>query len=407
MFNPFASTAQLSPIDSLKKDISNLNQKVSILNKIKFSGYAQFQAQFAETKGQKSFNAGSFESETNKRFMLRRGRIKFTYSDARSKIVFQTDMSEKGLSVKDAYYQVTDPWTEDFTFTAGVFMRPFGQELDYSSSKRESPERSRVIQSIFPGERDLGFKVGYLWNSASEKHKLVSEVGLFNGNGPSATEYDQAKDIIGQLFFTSEENNSKFNYRLGASLYNGGFILKNDTVYTASSDGFKASTNNLNHYSNRSYLGFDASASLKSKLGRTTLKGEFIIGTQPGRSNSNTSPTSQSASVLSSPVYEREFMGTYVYLIQDIGKTKHQVVFKYDIYDPNTSVDGDEIGKNNNYNSSDLAYSTIGIGYNYKINSNLSLMLYGDLVANEKAKEIGIDKDFEDNQFTIRLQYKY
>ena len=39
---------------------------------------------------------------------------------------------------------------------AGVFNRPFGHEIGYSTSGLESPERATIIQYFFPDERDLG-----------------------------------------------------------------------------------------------------------------------------------------------------------------------------------------------------------------------------------------------------------
>ena len=40
-----------------------------------------------------------------------------------------------------------------------MFARPFGFEINYSSSDRESPERGRKSQILMKGERDLDFKI--------------------------------------------------------------------------------------------------------------------------------------------------------------------------------------------------------------------------------------------------------
>ncbi len=88
--------------------------------------------------------------------MIRRGRVKFAYEGKLSQFVLQIDATEKGVALKDAYINFKDPWLQMFTLQAGVFDRPFGFEVHYSSSMRESPERARITQTLFPQERDLG-----------------------------------------------------------------------------------------------------------------------------------------------------------------------------------------------------------------------------------------------------------
>ncbi len=75
--------------------------------------------------------------------------------------MLQIDAIQTGVTVKDAYVLVTEPWTQSLGFQMGIFDRPFGYEISYSSSSRESPERSRMYQTLFPGERELGAKLFY------------------------------------------------------------------------------------------------------------------------------------------------------------------------------------------------------------------------------------------------------
>src|ERR1044072_8062727 len=48
-------------------------------DRIRIGGYMQPQFQVAESKGAKSYNGGDFPSNSNNRFMLRRGRIRIEY----------------------------------------------------------------------------------------------------------------------------------------------------------------------------------------------------------------------------------------------------------------------------------------------------------------------------------------
>ena len=146
-------------MESLNESYLETKSTVDKLAKIKVSGYIQAQWQYADSNGQPSIAGGNFRPPTKQRFQLRRGRLKTPYEAATSKYVLQFDVAQTGLAIKDAYATIIEPWLKTFSATMGVFDRPFGFEISYSSSSRESPERSRVFQTLFPGERDLGAKL--------------------------------------------------------------------------------------------------------------------------------------------------------------------------------------------------------------------------------------------------------
>ncbi len=86
--------------------------------------------------------------------------------------------------------------------------------------------------------------------------------------------------------------------------------------------------------------------------------------------------------------YNRKFNGGYVYFIQNILQSRHEIVVKYDFLDPNTDVKGTDIKIQVSYNEStiktgltgaDVAYTTWGIGYNVRLNPNLKLMAYYEI----------------------------
>ena len=67
--------------------------------------------------------------------------------------------------------------------------------------------------------------------------------------------------------------------------------------------------------------------------------------------------------------------GGYVHFIQDIADTKHSEVVKYDWYDPNTNIAANQIGVGAKTGKADVAYSTLGLGYMYRMNNNIRIML--------------------------------
>jgi phosphate-selective porin len=87
---------------------------------------------------------------------------------------------------------------------------------------------------------------------------------------------------------------------------------------------------------------------------------------------------------------------------------------KYDMLDPNSDVDADQIGvANSNLTVGDIKYSTLGIGWIYHWDANVKFTTYYDIVMNEKinsnatgALKPFID-DIKDNVFTLRMQYKF
>ena len=85
---------------------------------------------------------------------------------------------------------------------------------------------------------------------------------------------------------------------------------------------------------------------------------------------------------------------------------------KYDWYDPNTDVKGDEIGKaisgGKPTTDGDIKYTTIGLGLAYRWDANLKITAYYDMVENETSANLGgYTNDLLDNVFTLRAQVKF
>jgi phosphate-selective porin len=107
-------------------------------------------------------------------------------------------------------------------------------------------------------------------------------------------------------------------------------------------------------------------------------------------------------------LYVRPFQGGFLYFLQNIANTKHQVMVKYDWYDPNTKADGASIGNPvSNFGEADIKFSTLGAGYLYHVNSNLKILLYYEWVKNETTALTGYTSDRSDNILTIRTQFRF
>ncbi len=399
--------------DSLAESVAKLTKSVQVLERIKVSGFIHAQYQKADTLGAKSFNGGDFAEASSQRFMVRRGYLRFEYLGKLSTYSVLINANERGVSVLDAYFNIKEPWLKAFSLKGGIFYRPFGYELGYSRVLRESPELGRINQLLFPGERDLGASVTFQMPVKSVFHPIKIDAGLFTGNGINP-ETDDKLDFIGRVGVADELKKPKIEYGLGFSYYSGFVYHAKKEVYQIDYfEGIQAFRQLMadsvpGNYYKRQYLGFDGQFSVHSFIGKTTLRGEYIYGKQPGAEKTSISPIIPIVYNL----YLRKFQGATVFLIQSLPKNMHSIVLKYDFYDPNTEIAGNDIGKKatnaKTTNGTDVAFSTWGFGWITDFNQNLRLMLYYDLVKNETSTNLaGYTKDLKDNVFTARVQYKF
>lgn len=401
------ATAGLEIAQQNKQLIKELEADLGNWGKLKMSGYVQFQWQMAESVYAPAFvDGGTFPIQSNNRFSIRRGRIKFTYDVGFATVVFQPDFTESKVGIKDVYIKLSSN-NKMWGGQIGMFDRPFGYEISYSSSIRETPERSRVFLSLFPSERDLGAMASMKFGDFSV------DAGLFNGTA-IATDDDSRKDFIGRVAWLKDFSKS-FQAGAAFSYYNGGVLTAATKHYTYSDGvGFEAQENDAYSSYLREYFGVGARIKTDFGIGEANIRAEHLWGQQPGTYSLNNSPSGGLfAKSPSEPLYLRDFMGGYVIYAQTIGKSKHQVVFKYDYYDPNTRFSGNnQVGYLSNTSEADLAYTTIGVGYNFQLNKNIKLSAYYDFVDNETT-DVVIDQyvDYSErikqNVLTLRVQVKF
>jgi phosphate-selective porin len=369
-------------IDVLTGKINALDERVAVnegdlgkLNKIKISGYLQAQYEY--------YQGGLLKpNDPISTFFIRRARIKFTYEATDGiRFVLQPDFSTGALSLKDAYAVAYLPKAKYLNLWVGQFNRP-NYEVEYSSSQREVFERSRLIRTIYPGEREVGAKLEF----TPSKVPLRMQLALLNGNfkGLEQLDVDSRKDVMARAVYSFKLPAAGMGIDVGAHGYVGGLMAKNKYVldYENKMDSTESNTGS---YLDKRWGGVEMQVFI-DWLGGMAIKGEYISGRNayPGDSKSN-------------PYKTKNFSGYYAYLIKNIGK-KNQFVTRFDNFDPNTTLSGDAAGK-------DVYYNTITLAWQYYLNDNIRFSLNYAIPKNEK--NATYPDDIKDNVFGVRVQAKF
>jgi hypothetical protein len=388
---------QTHTIDSLKEVIdiqegrlNSMDERVLVneadlgkLNKIKISGYIQ--AEF------RNYQSGLVKTtDPYSTFLVRRARIKFTYEAADGiKFVLQPDFSTGALALKDAYAVLNLPKLKDLTLWAGQFNRP-NYEVEYSSGQREVLERSRVIRAIYPGEREIGVKLEY--NGSTIPLKL--QFALLNGNftGLQSIDYDTKKDMMARAVYSVKLPGAGIGIDIGANGYFGGTKIKTNPF--VSINPLIADSVAIGTYLDKKWFGGEIQI-FADILGGLAIKSEYMAGVN--NTASLILATSTLAQKKVDPNKVRDFSGYYIYLIKNIGP-KNQFVVRYDYYDPNTKVKGDE-AKN------ELFYKTLTTSWQYYLNDNIRITLQYEMPTNET--NATNPTDLKDNTFAVRFQAKF
>lgn len=171
--------SQLENLDTIVTDeegpLVATRNDVNKLKKVTWSGYLQSRYEVFPDKVDED---GKPARES---FLVRRARLKITAKPSdKSAVIVSFDAGQNKFSAKDAYieYTFTDNPMISPTISIGQQNWPFGYEVPYSSSKRETPERALFVRRFFPGERDRGIKLmlplrtNWLW-----------QIGVFEGTG--------------------------------------------------------------------------------------------------------------------------------------------------------------------------------------------------------------------------------
>lgn len=412
-------------VDTTKDMGKGMLSVVRRYENLRVGGYIQTQYQTASSAGAAGYSGGNFSEFSNNRFMIRRGRIRFDYAlhhksgDPQLQFVFQFDGSERGVFIRDFWGRFWERKWHLLSFTSGMFARPFGYEVNLSSSDREAPERGRMSQILLKTERDLGVMASIepVRQQGFVKHLKV-DLGLFNGQGLSGPlEFDGYKDLIGQAVLKPVKLTEDLQLGGGVSFLWGGMRQFAGSAYrlhekSPGSFRFEADSvsSRIGDKLPRRYMGVNGQLKWAHGWGNTEFRAEYWRGTQTSTQNSTETPGTPVllADGTFAPNYIRQFEGVFLVFLQHIGTERHQIGLKWDSYDPNRSVSGRHIGaKGSNLNAADLKYATLGAGYIHYLNPNLKLTVWYDLVRNENTLMQGLEKDLSDNVLTVRAQFRF
>ncbi|MCJ7577207.1 MAG: OprO/OprP family phosphate-selective porin [candidate division Zixibacteria bacterium] len=383
-------------LDGISENMATLNSDVSILKWVKISGYIQ--ARYEYNDSSKYGVAGGYDVSKNlnaNNFYIRRGRIKFTVQPGSfSKYVIYFDASKNTVSLKEAYVELYKTiQAYNFTLTFGQFNWPFGYEIEYSSSKRDFPERSLAENNLFKGERDRG--VNLTW--AFPKY-LQFNAGLFQGYGiedKNFTWFDptKAKDVIARakaklgMVDVGVSGYWGKAYIPGSAAVpgvttwydkNGNGVIDPDEIKTTAP---KAAVPAVEKDKRR--YGADAQVYLDVlPIGGTGIRGELYLAKDYNKT-ANDSLADE--------------MGWYLWLSQNI-YTKFGAAARYDYWDPNT----DSNAKND-------ATGTLSLAFHYFWDSYVRITTAYDIPHQLKESSIfsKYSGDKKDNRFTLQFQFMF
>lgn len=396
----------------LDEKIASMDSDLSKLSKIKISGYLQTQYDMYDFQDYKSPVSGSSSaSPITNTFYLRRARLKFTYETAQGiKFVLQPDFAFDKVSIKDAYVVLNDNWFNTFALTVGQFNR-LSYDVEFSSGSREFLERARITSTLYPNERDLGAKLEANFDTKYE-FPLKFQLAFFNGNfGTGAIanqvrDIDSNKDVMARLVYAIKMPNQGLGIDIGGHAYFGSTKILPVAVTNPVTPAVvfldvnnNSFTPNVGDTLKKDWFGVETQI-YYDFLGGTSLKAEYITGTLSGTTNAAQTYSAFGANKV------REFNGFYASFMKNIGKS-NQAVFRYDMYDPNTKLSGNDVLK-----ADDLKYSTYTFGWQYFYDENLKVVLGYTMPLNEKSDLVGGDylsanDDKKDSTFSIRLQAKF
>ena len=336
-------------LESFGEAFTEMRNLLENLNRMRISGYLQ--AQYLNDERSTNELTSPTATRSLDQFSVRRARVKFTYQfSPTSRFVLQPDITSSGVTLKDGYVELTEPWTTwKHTLTAGQFNWPFGFEIMYSSSAREVPERSRIVRTLFPGERDRGVMLSGLGLG----DRLSYRVAVVNGTGTSQSfDFNKRKDLVGRV-----------GYSFGAVDVGGSIYRGSDLVTVA------GNTRGIEFDKERQ--GIDVQ--WVTPIPGLGLRGEYITGKQAPASGTTRTQS-------------QDVDGWYFYAIQNIG-TRHQLVVRADEFDPDTDIDNN-------------AVRTINPAYIFHWDANSKVMASYEFIETQA-------NDPDDNVFTLRYQYSF
>ncbi len=348
------------------------------------------------------------------RFLVRRGRLRLIgeWQYAAAQIELNGDTTRGfafGIQKAEASLQLRpDPARVPIVqATMGLFDTPFGYELVESPRTRSFMERSQASRAFWPGEPDLGIRLGggvsfFRWTIAAVNGHPIGDKS-FAGQDPTS-----AKDVLFR-FGVDTRPRPDLAIRGSISALRGkGFHAGTDATkatvewHDLNEDGvvqayelqaLPASSSTPSVTFDHWAVGADLQLEYTSRFGTSKLFGEVLVGQNMDRGLYVADPTLTS-------VDARE-LGYYVGFTQEV--TPYGLVgLRYDYYDPNADLFDKRAGRLIPFTQTIKTLSPI-VGL--VLPRRAKLLFQYDVIKDFLARDlVGVPTDLKNNTWTLRLQ---
>lgn len=394
------------------------------------SGYAQAQYEAHQDSTDQLTQGGTLLNQN--RFLLRRGRIRFTRDWDWAQIIvefdgntvhgpaFRVQKAELSLIYGRSKEKGVPPIAQ---LTIGQFDLPFGFDLVQSPRTRWFMERSTVSRALWPGEPDVGGRLSGGIGFARYAFAVTNGEPLDEKSGFGLQDPDGNKDVTGRLGAEAKAGDSfvvsgGISYNRGKGFHPGTPATKSTLSWTDQNGDGMVEPNEISGQPalsaipsstfSRWGVGADLQLQLKTLLGWSILTAEVIAASNLDRNTFIADPLAASP-VINDPVKAgsttagpgiRE-LGFYVAFTQEI--TRYGVVgFRYDQYNPNADSMQSTAGKLIPISQTIKTYSPL-VGLT--LPDRARLVFEYDHIADLLARDSrGVPADFKNDQWTLRLQ---
>lgn len=335
--------------------LEKLEKESAKSKKVKFSGYIQARYESHQDSENSTADSNGINKDNLDNIYIRRARLKAEYQGGKgTRGVVYIDGGKDKLRLLEAWVEIKKTFgTTEASLSAGQQNVPFGYEIEYSSSRRDFPERSTAEQKLFPGERDR------LVNLTVKPGKVISlNAAVLNGPGISNSTFSwespfkDRKDFLARVKVSGTAGKAKLH--AGASGYFGRQFNPKDTI---------------DFRTEKDRIGADAQAFLQifPELGESGIRAEVFVAKE----------------------FDRDILGWYIWLSQKLGK-QFGAALRFDTYDPDTDLeDGKKLDQ-------------VSIAGHYYHDENVRITCAYDI---RKTEEVGSAKDPDDNLFTVQVQF--
>ena len=387
-----------SKAEGMQTSIETVQGDVAELKKFKVGGYIQLR--FDWDQSSVSSVAGvpitKQTGNNNQIAYFRRARIKFDYDNTTSKYRLYLNASRTtGVEILEAYadWLYTIPAKKlpiALNLRLGQQNWPFGYEIEYSSSSRDFPERSKIENELFNGERDRGANL----NVAFPKYVQLN-VGAWQGTGIKGDtkapflwmDPTKQKDVIGRV---------KLNYRsfyLGFSGYWGKYL---DPGADANAGTLKWTDKNANNAIDSGEVSITGAAATKPAVQydkmRTAVDAQAYLNILPFGG------TGIRCEYMFAHDKGLRKDGWYIWLSQSL-TTKFGAAIRYQQFNPNKDVDVIKKG--------DVKLNATSLAFHYFWDARTRITLAYDINKEPGKTADKKDREVKNNLFTIQWQFSF